>query len=69
MCPAQVAGVPLDHIGDQAGLAVPFLVCSRFGQGRDVVEVRELFLQFVQFGLETQVLFGPGAVEKGGLAL
>src|SRR5207237_564367 len=62
-------GEPLNHIRDQSGLAVPAVVIARLGQGRYVLEVRQLLLERVQLGLEAEILLRSRAVEEGGLAV
>ena len=47
VCAPQITGEPLNHIRDQSGLAVPAVVIARLGQGRYVLEVRQLLLERV----------------------
>src|ERR1043165_4298661 len=65
----QIPGEPLNHTRDHSGLAAPAVVIARLGQGRYVLEVRQLLLERVQLSLETEILLRPRAVEEGGLAV
>src|SRR5215831_15625472 len=53
--------VPLHHVGDEAGLALPLVALGRLGQRGHITEVRQRAFQPAQFFLEAQVPAAPGA--------
>ena len=62
---AQVAFFGGDDVGDQAGLAVPFVL----GQRGNVAEIGQCLLQRPEFVFEAEVSAAPRAVVLHGLAV